>query len=252
VTVGQDRSHPASSSGLLWAVMTTLVGIAGLALITLLVDPLNDAVSAALRGDTSGVRESIRDLGIGGPLIVLGLCIIHSVLWYPAEIVDAAAGFVFGFWGGFALVMVGWLLNAWIAYAIGHSIGHPLMNRLLGRERFERAEAMVARGGVMLLLSVRLIPIFPFSVISYACGAARVPFWRYTWTSIVGYTPITAISTYLGSRLEDLHPTDPIVIGSFVLVIVLMIAMRWLGTALAREEPGARDDVAPETGQLKT
>jgi uncharacterized membrane protein YdjX (TVP38/TMEM64 family) len=242
--VGQVRAQPASSSGLLWAVMTTLVGIAGLAVITLVVDPLNDAVSAALRGDTSGVRESIKDLGIGGPLIVLGLCVIHSVLWYPAEIVDAAAGFVFGFWGGFALVMVGWLLNAWIAYAIGHSIGHPLLNRLLGQERFQRAEAMVARGGVMLLLSVRLIPIFPFSVISYACGAARVPFWRYTWTTMLGYTPITAISVYLGSRLEDLHPTDPIVIGSFVLVIALMIAMRWLGTALAREDSTSREETA--------
>jgi uncharacterized membrane protein YdjX (TVP38/TMEM64 family) len=244
MTVGQDRPHAEHRRTLLVAVLTTLVGIAGLAAITLVVDPLNEAVSAALRGDTSGVRESIRDLGIGGPLIVLGLCLVHAVLWYPAEIVDAAAGFVFGFWGGFALVMLGWLLNAWVAYAIGHSIGHPVLNRLLGQERFERAEAMVARGGVMLLLSVRLIPIFPFSVISYAAGAARVPLWRYTWTTAVGYLPITAISTYLGSRLEDLHPTDPLVIGSFVLVIVLMVAVRWFGMAIAREDASASKDVA--------
>lgn len=226
--------------------LTTIVGIAGLAVITLIVDPLNEAVSAALRGDTSGVRESIRDLGIGGPLIVLGLCLVHAVLWYPAEIVDAAAGFVFGFWGGFALVMLGWLLNAWVAYAIGNSIGHPVLNRLLGRERFERTEAMVARGGVMLLLSVRLIPIFPFSVISYAAGAARVPMWRYTWTTAVGYIPITAISTYLGSRLEDLHPTDPLVIGAFALVIVLMVAVRWLGMAISKEDPSATEDIASQ------
>ena len=244
MTVGQDRPEVEHRRTLLVAVLTTLVGIAGLAVITLVVDPLNEAVSAALRGDTSGVRESIRDLGIGGPLIVLGLCLVHAVLWYPAEIVDAAAGFVFGFWGGFALVMLGWLLNAWVAYAIGHSIGHPVLNRLLGQARFERAEAMVARGGVMLLLSVRLIPIFPFSVISYAAGAARVPLWRYTWTTAVGYLPITAISTYLGSRLEDLHPTDPLVIGAFVLVIVLMVAVRWFGMAIAREDTSASKDVA--------
>lgn len=253
MTVGQDRPEADLSRALLVAVPSTLVGIAGLAVITLVVDPLNEAVSAALRGDTSGVRESIRDLGVGGPLIVLGLCVVHAVLWYPAEIVDAAAGFVFGFWGGFALVMLGWLINAWIAYAIGHWIGRPVLNRLLGKERFERAVAMVARGGVTLLLSVRLIPIFPFSVISYAAGAAQVPFWRYTWTSVVGYTPITAISTYLGSRLEDLHPTDPLVIGAFVLVIALMIAMRTLGTAIARKDSSAAEDVAGAgTGQLKT
>jgi uncharacterized membrane protein YdjX (TVP38/TMEM64 family) len=234
---GRDRPREERFRPLAFAVLTTVGGIAGLAVITFVVDPLNEAVAAALRGDTSEVRESIRDLGIGGPLIVLGLCLVHTVLWYPAEIVDAAAGFVFGFWGGFPLVMLGWLLNAWAAYAIGHSIGHPALNRLLGRERFERAESMVERGGVMLLLSLRLIPVFPFSIISAAMGAARVPPWRYTWTTVVGYTPITAISTYLGSRLEDLHPTDPLVIGSFVVVIALMLALRWMGTAIAKEEP---------------
>ncbi len=175
------------------------------------------------------MRESIKDLGVGGPLIVLGLCLIHTVLWYPAEIVDAAAGFVYGFWPALGLVMLGWLLNGWAAYAIGHSIGHPLFHRLLGEQRFDRAVAMVARGGVTLLLSARLVPIFPFSVISYAAGSARVPFWRYTWTTMVGYLPITAISVYLGSRLEDLHLTDPLVIGAAALVVVLMLAVRWLG-----------------------
>ena len=237
-----SRAGDARPRTLPFAVLTTLTGIAGLALITLFVDPLNDAVAAALRGDTSEVRESIKDLGVGGPLIVLGLCLVHAVLWYPAEIVDAAAGFVFGFWGGFALVMVGWLLNAWVAYAIGHTIGHPVLNRVLGPERFERAVAMVARGGVMLLLSVRLIPVFPFSVVCYAMGAARVPAWRYTWTTVVGYTPITAISVYLGSRLEDLHPTDPLVIGAFVVAIILMLALRWLGMAIAKEETSASED----------
>jgi uncharacterized membrane protein YdjX (TVP38/TMEM64 family) len=219
-------------------VLATLAGIAGLALITLLVDPLRDAAEAALRGDTAEVRESIRDLGVGGPLIVLGLCLIHTVLWYPAEIVDAAAGFVYGFWPALGLVMFGWMLNGWAAYAIGHSIGHPLFDRVLGRQRFERAVAIVARGGATLLLSVRLIPIFPFSVISYAAGSARVPLWRYTWTTAVGYLPITAISTYLGSRLEDLHPTDPLVIGSLALVVALMLAVRWLGKATAPQETG--------------
>jgi uncharacterized membrane protein YdjX (TVP38/TMEM64 family) len=219
-------------------VAATLAGIAGLALITLLVEPLRDAAAAAIRGDTSEVRESIRGLGVGGPLIVLGLCMIHTVLWYPAEIVDAAAGFVFGFWPALGLVMLGWMLNAWAAYWIGHSIGHPLFHRLLGSHRFERATAMVARGGVTLLIAVRLVPIFPFSVVSYAAGAARVPLRRYTWTTAVGYLPITVIATYLGSRLEDLHPTDPVVIGSLGLVVLLMLAVRFLGRSPAGEQGG--------------
>ncbi|MDQ2938929.1 MAG: VTT domain-containing protein, partial [Actinomycetota bacterium] len=136
-------------------------------------------------------------------------------------------------------VMTGWMLNAWAAYAIGGSVAHPLLHRLFGAERFGRAEAMVARGGITLLLTVRLIPILPFSLICYAAGAARVPPWRYTWTTAVGYLPITVLSTYLGSRLEHLHPTDPLVIGAVCVVIALLFAVRWLSRALHAEEPAS-------------
>ena len=42
-------------------------------------------------------------------------------------------------------------------------------------ERFERIEGTIERGGATLLLAMRLIPILPFSLVSYAAGAARVP-----------------------------------------------------------------------------
>jgi uncharacterized membrane protein YdjX (TVP38/TMEM64 family) len=231
-----DRS-PARTRVPLAAVLMTLAAIAALALLVLAVSPLREAVDAALRGDTAEVRESIRDLGIGGPMIVLGLCLVHAFLFYPAEIVDAAAGFVYGFGPGLALVMAGWILNAWVAYAIGHSLAHPLLQRLLGPVRFRRAEATVARGGVGLMLTIRLIPIVPFSLLSYAAGAARVPLWRYTWTTFVGYLPITAIATYLGSRLEQLHPTHPLVLAAFGLFLLLLLAIRWLSRSIQAEGP---------------
>ena len=61
---------------------------------------------------------------------------------------------------------------------------------------------------------MRLIPILPFSIVSYAAGAARVPTWRFLWTTAVGYLPITAIFVYFGTRLEGISLTDPLVLGS--------------------------------------
>lgn len=218
---------PARRPSLL-AVAITLAGIALMGLVVWVVDPLREAVGAALRGDTDAVREEVDRLGVGGPLVILALCLIHAVVWYPAEIVDAAAGFAFGFWAALPLVMAGWLLNGWVAYAIGHSLARPLLHRFIGAERFQRAEAMVERGGATLLVAVRMVPIFPFSLMSYAAGAARVPLWRFTWTIAIGYLPITAISVYLGSRLEDLSFTHPLVLGSVAAFAALLLAARWL------------------------
>lgn len=218
----------------LLAAGTTLAGIALLAGLIFTVPALHDAAVAAIHGDTAEVRSRLDSLGIAGPLLILALALIHAVVFYPAEIVDAAAGFAYGFFPALALVMVGWLLSGLLCFAIGRSVARPLLDRWFGAERFERTEAMIERGGVTLLLAVRLIPIVPFSLVCYAAGAARVPLWRFVWTTVIGYLPITAISVYFGTRLEGLSLTDPLVLGSAAALLGLLFAGHWIarrGTA---------------------
>jgi uncharacterized membrane protein YdjX (TVP38/TMEM64 family) len=180
----------------------TLAGVALLAGLVFAVPALHDAAVAAIPGDTEEVRREIESLGIAGPLLILVLALIHAVVFYPAEIVDAAAGLVYGFIPALALMMFGWLLSGAACFAIGRSVARPLLDRWLGEERFERIEARIERGGPKVLIGARLIPIFPFSLVSYAAGAARVPLWRFLWTTAVGYLPITAVSVYFGTQLD--------------------------------------------------
>lgn len=205
----------------------TLAGVAALAALVLAVPDLREACGAAIQGDTEEVRREIDSLGVAGPLLILALCLIHSVVFYPAEIVDAAAGFAYGFFPALLLVMVGWLLNGLICWAIGRSVARPLLDRWFGEERFERAERSIERGGPTLLLAMRLIPILPFSIVSYAAGTARVPLWRFLWTTTLGYLPITAISVYFGTKLEGIALTDPLVIGTAAALLGLLLAGHW-------------------------
>ena len=160
------------------------------------------------------MRHQVDTLGIAGPLLILALTLIHAIVFYPAEIVDAAAGFVYGFFPALALVMrrlAPLRPGLFRDRAIG---GAPAAGPLAGRRRFERAEATIERGGVTLLLAVRLIPILPFSLVSYAAGAARVPTLALRLDNVVGYLPITTLAVYFGTKLEGLDLTDPLVLGS--------------------------------------
>lgn len=190
---------------------------------------MREAIGHAVSGDTARMRAELEGLGVTGALVVLGLALAHVVVFYPAEIVDAAAGFAFGFWVALPLVHLGWMLNALVAYHLGHTAARPLLYRLLGEHRFRWAEDLVHAGGATTLLALRLVPIFPFSLISYVCGAARVPLGRFAWTTAVGYLPLTALFVYLGSRLEELSLTDPILIGGFALLVALLLTARWIG-----------------------
>lgn len=180
----------------------TFSGVAVLAALVFTVPALHDAAVAAIHGDTEEVRHQIHSLGLAGPLLILVLALIHAIVFYPAEIVDAAAGLVYGFLPALALMMTGWLLSGLVCFAIGRSVARPLLDRWLGEERFERTERRIERGGAKVLIAARLIPILPFSLVSYAAGAARVPPWRFVWTTAIGYLPITAISVYFGTKLD--------------------------------------------------
>lgn len=208
-------------------VLITLVGVAILALVVLLIEPLRTGVGDAISGDTGALRSEIRDLGFAGALIVYALALVHAFVWYPAEILDAAAGFVFDFWVALPMVMSAWIINAFVAYWIGQHAARPVLYRFLGRERFLRYESVVHRGGVTLLLAMRLVPIVPFSLFSYVAGAARVPAFTFFWTTAIGYLPITAVFIYLGSQLEELSAEDPVLwIGALVLIALALLTRR--------------------------
>ncbi len=224
----------------------TLAGCALLAGLVLAVPALRHASIAALHGETSEVREQIKSLGAWGPVIIVSLGVIHSVIPYPAEIVNAAAGFAYGFFGGLGIVSIGWMISAMVCYWFGTGVARPLLDRWFGVERFARYEQMVQRGGVTLLIALRLLPIVPFSLISTAMGAARVPFHRYCWTTAVGFLPITALAVYFGTRLEGIRFTDPAVIGAIVGVIVLLLGAHLIiKRSGATADPGAEADSGP-------
>jgi len=219
---------------------STRVGIAvsaatlvALALCVALIEPLRSGIGDAIQGDTESLRNEIEDLGVGGAAIVLGLALLHAFVWYPAEIVDAAAGFSYGFWSALALVMAGWLLNALLCFWIGRTAARPALLRALGEERFTRLEGAIQRGGATLLLAVRLVPIVPFSLSSYVAGSARVPLGRFMWTTLVGYLPITALFVWLGTRLEELSLTDPLVWATAAILLALLLLTRRLARMLA-------------------
>ncbi|MFN2612424.1 MAG: TVP38/TMEM64 family protein [Solirubrobacterales bacterium] len=231
-------SERSSDSDSLAGVWITAVGILVAAAIFTVIPELRHALSSAVSGDTEAVRGEIERLGATGVLVVIALGLIHTVVFYPAEILDTVIGFAYGFGLGLILAMGVWMASALLAYAIGNAAARPLLYRLAGRERFERAEKLIANGGATLLLMIRLVPIVPFSLMCMVCGAARVPLGRYIWTTFVGYLPITTVFIYLGSRLDSLSVTDPRLIGSAVVLIALLAITRWLGPKVRRHDAG--------------
>ncbi len=189
------------------------------------VSPLRHAATLAVQGDLTGLRHQFLALGSGGVALLLALILAHAVIFYPTELVTATAGLVYGFLPGLGIAMGGWLASALLAYALGRTVGEPLAQLLFGQRRFLAARAAVERGGVRLLLAMRLIPLVPFSLTGYVAGASRVPIWRFSWTTVVGYLPLSALVAYLGSQSRSLSLTDPrLWVGAALILAMLAFA----------------------------
>ena len=243
MSAGSGGRERASRRALLIA---WLAALAALLLAVAAIEPLHTAVADALSGDARSLRADLRELGLGGVAMVLALALVHAVIFYPAEILDAAAGFIYGFWLALPLMLVGWLLNGMVCHQVGRHAARPLLLRIAGEERLRRYERAVERGGVTLLIAMRLIPIVPFSLFSYAAGSAGVNLRTFAWTTVVGYLPLTAAFVYLGSRLEELSPRDPVLWVGAVAVLAMLLLTRWVMPRLRRDGAGRPLDISPD------
>jgi uncharacterized membrane protein YdjX (TVP38/TMEM64 family) len=215
-----DKRPPGGGTWI--GVGVTVGGIFLILAAVLAIPSLREALLDAIRGDTDSVKHDLSE-GVDGVLLVIALSLVHVIVWYPSEILDTAAGFVFGFGVAFPLVMTSWVISGVLAYEVGRHAARPLLYSFVGEERFRQLERLMERGGVTFLLAARLVPIVPFSLLGYVCGAARVPMRRYVWTTAVGYAPITAYFIYLGSTLEEFSIEDPIVwVGAAALLLALL------------------------------
>jgi uncharacterized membrane protein YdjX (TVP38/TMEM64 family) len=180
-------------------------------------------VSAVVHGDSKVLRSELLDLGFGGVLVLLAVILSHAIVPFPTELVSAAAGYVYGFWGAMPMLLAFWVASALLAYWLAERFGRPLARRVVGQRKLGQAERFVRRSGVVPLISVRLIPFVPYNAVCYAAGIVRVPVWRFAWTTFVGLIPLTALVTYLGSRLKQPNFGDWriwVAVAAFVAVAV--------------------------------
>ena len=77
------------------------------------------------------------------------------------------------------------------------------LHRLVPHPRIKTLDARLRHRGWPTIVSMRLIPAVPFSVLNYAAGSSAVRVLPYTVATLVGLLPGTAAVVVLGDALTD-------------------------------------------------
>ncbi|MBD3892890.1 bifunctional TVP38/TMEM64 family protein/FAD-dependent oxidoreductase [Hydrogenophaga sp.] len=155
-------------------------------------------------------------------LAFFGLYVVATALSIPgALILTLAGGAIFGFWVGLLIVSFASSVGALLAF---------LASRYLLRgwlqAKYARALAPINEGlqrdGTAYLLTLRLVPVFPFWLVNLLMGLTSITATRFYIVSQIGMLAGTAVFVNAGTRVAALESAgdvfSPAMLGSFALL----------------------------------
>lgn len=146
------------------------------------------------------LRDWATSVGPWFPPAFLIAHIVVTVFPFPRTAFTLAAGLLFGPVLGIPLAVAAATISAVIALLLVRAVGLQL-NRLIHHPRIQSLDARLRARGWPTVLSMRLIPAVPFSVLNYAAGASSVRVLPYTLATFAGLLPGTAAVVILGDAL---------------------------------------------------
>ena len=175
------------SPGRFIAILTAIVILIAVAVLV----PLPTAVQ---------LRDWATSVGPWFPLAFLVAHIVVTVFPFPRTAFTLAAGLLFGPYLGVPLAVLASTCSAVIALLLVRAAGWQL-SRLVRHPRVDSLDDRLRERGWPTIISMRLIPAVPFSVMNYAAGASAIRVLPYTLASFVGLIPGTAAVVILGDAL---------------------------------------------------
>src|SRR6201998_4880996 len=148
----------------------------------------------------SALQQRVIKLGAWSAVVYPLLFAACNILLLPGGILSVGAGFFFGLWWGFFIVLLGNTIGAAISFALSHWLGERYLRTRLSRSpMLQVLEKAVARDAWKIIFLCQLHPLFPTSLLNYLFGLTRIRFWPYMLWTAAGRAPGLFLYTYLGT-----------------------------------------------------
>lgn len=201
---------------------------------------------------TERVIESIQSQGAFGVLMLLGLQFLQVVVAFiPGEVVQVAAGMLYGPWLGALLILVGCVISSAIIYQLVHRLGAPFVHDMVSKEHLEKFYTFERSGKLNIVVFILfLIPAMPKDVFTYLVPLTNMRMRTFLILATIGRIPGVLVSTYAAAGLAQGEITTSLIIFGVAAVIALLCLifrdriMRVLGTAKEfRKRDKERDEI---------
>ncbi len=150
------------------------------------------------------LSQYILSLGWVAPFAYIGTYILFCIFLIPSIALSMGVGPVFGFTKGLLLTVVASNIGGTIAFVLGRTIFRKRVERWASdKPRFNAIDAGVERNGFVVVMLMRLSPIFPFTIVNYLLSVTRVPYWKFALGTFCGMFPLSAAFLYISCEAKN-------------------------------------------------
>ena len=177
-------------------------------------------------------------------LTFFGVYVLAAALSFPgASILTLAAGAMFGWAMGLLLVSFASSLGALLAFWVSRYLLRDVIEQRFGK-LLQPINEGLAKDGTFYLLTLRLVPLFPFWLINLLMGLTTLGARRFYIVSQIGMLVGTAVYVNAGTQLAAIDTAadvlSPALLTSLVLLGVFPLLAKFMVDALQRRKLYAR------------
>jgi uncharacterized membrane protein YdjX (TVP38/TMEM64 family) len=189
---------------------------------------------AALKADQQTFQAMSRASPWTAATAFFALYVGMAVLSLPgAAIMTIAAGALFGIWEGTALVSFAAAIGATGALVVSRYALRQGVQRRFG-DKLKAINEGIDRDGAFYLLTLRLIPVFPFFLVNILMGLTPIRVGTFYWVSQCGMLPATLVFVNAGTQLGHIMSLSDIASPAVLLSFATLGIFPWIGRAIVQ------------------
>ncbi len=159
-------------------------------------------------------------------LFIAAYCLVVAASLPGAAIMTLAGGFLFGSLFGTLYVNLGATAGATAAFLVARYLLRDWVEAKFGN-RLAPSQQGFASNAFSYLMTLRLIPLFPFFVVNMVSGLTRVSVATYVAATAIGIIPGSFVYAYAGRQLGTINSlreiASPNVLMAFTLLGLLAL-----------------------------
>jgi uncharacterized membrane protein YdjX (TVP38/TMEM64 family) len=156
-------------------------------------------------GGVQGIITRIHSLGHWGVFALLAMQVLQIVIAFiPGELVQVAAGLLYGPWWGTLIILVGCVLSSALIFVLVRKLGAPFVRDMVGEEHLESFRRFEATGKLdWIVFILFLIPGLPKDTFAYLVPLTDMSMGRFLLLSTVGRIPGVFVSTFAAHDIAN-------------------------------------------------